>query len=131
MEDKKLHRVQIASVDLPLYSAEEEDYVKDLAHQLDTRIRAISKGGRGCSLFEAAILCALDLLDEKVRGVSLLKTQQSQILSQLEEISLLKGEDANADLAELADWEEAQVKETPSPFKQDKESDQVSLFAKE
>lgn len=131
MEEKKLHRVQIASVDLPLYSSEEDDYVKDLAHQLDVRIRAISKSGRGCSLFEASILCALDLLDEKVRGVSLLKTQQSQILSQLEELSLLKGEGENADLTELADWEAAQVKEEASPFEQDKESDQVSLFEKE
>ncbi len=133
MAEKQMHHVQIASVELPLYSSDEADYVQDLARQLDTRIRTISKAGRGCTLFEAAVLCALDLLDEKVKGVDLVKTQQSQILSQLQELSELKGADGQTDLDALVDWEVTQADKAsaPSPFAGGESGEQVSLFTQE
>ncbi len=90
MSEKQIHHVRIAGIDLPLASEESKEYVQSLASQLDHTLEDISRGGRGCSKIEAAILCCLDLWDEKIHNVDILKLQQAQIAQQLEEISSLK-----------------------------------------
>lgn len=96
MSEKQIHHVRIAGIDLPLASADSKEYVQTLAAQLDQSITNISRGGRGCSVIEAAILCSLDLMDEKVHNVDFVKGLQAQIAAQLEEISDLKSALADA-----------------------------------
>ncbi len=132
MSEKKLHHVRIAATDLPIRSSEKEEYVQELARQLDARIIAISQSGKGCSFFEAAVLCALDLLDEKVKSVSLIKTQQSQIVAQLEKLHSIQAPLKKEELAQLSEWEASAAelgKADPSPFAMGNGS-QVSLFEK-
>ncbi len=133
MSEKQLHRVRIAAQDLPIRSTEKEEYVQELAHQLDTRILTISQSGKGCTILEAAILCALDLLDEKVKSVALIKTQQAQIVAQLERLHAIQAPLKKEELAELSQWEKAAAELTkadPSPFTVSENGDQVSLFEK-
>ena len=96
MSEKQIHHVRIAGIDLPLASSDSKEYVQTLAAQLDQTITDISRGGRGCSIIEAAILSSLDLMDEKIHNVDFVKGLQAQIAAQLEEISELKSALANA-----------------------------------
>ena len=96
MSEKQIHHVRIAGIDLPLASSDSKEYVQTLAAQLDQSITNISRGGRGCSIIEASILCSLDLMDEKIHNVDFVKGLQAQIAAQLEEISDLKSALASA-----------------------------------
>ncbi len=90
MSEKKVFRVRMGATEFPIASTESEEYVRSLATQIDARLQKIAHAGKGCSQLEAAILCALDLLDEQVRRVDFIKGLQAQILSQAEQIADLK-----------------------------------------
>ncbi len=90
MSEKKIYRVKIAGVEFPIVSTEEEAYVRALADRLSGRIEKISHAGKGCTQFEAAILCCLELIDEQVKNVSFVKEIQAQVASQAEQISDLR-----------------------------------------
>jgi cell division protein ZapA (FtsZ GTPase activity inhibitor) len=64
---KQNHRVVIAGVELPLSSDNDERYVQMLAAELSKRINTMTVSAKGISKLEAAIVCALDLLDENCR----------------------------------------------------------------
>lgn len=86
MSEKKVYRVKIAGVEFPIVSTEEEAYVRALADRLSGRIESIMRAGKGCTQFEAAILCCLDLMDEQVKNVSFVKDIQAQVGAQAEQI---------------------------------------------
>ena len=61
---KHNHDINIAGVHLPLSSDNDERYVQMLASELSRRIGNMSCSQCGITKLEAAIVCALDLLDE-------------------------------------------------------------------
>ena len=64
---KNNHKLNIAGVELPLSSDHDEKYVQALASELSRRIGNMPLSQAGVSKLEAAIVCALDLLDENCR----------------------------------------------------------------
>ncbi len=64
---KYQHNLHIAGVDLPLTSEHEPEYVQALASELSKRINTMAVSSAGINKLEAAIVCALDLLDENYR----------------------------------------------------------------
>ena len=61
---KHNHDINIAGVHLPLSSDNDERYVQMLASELSRRIGHMTATQCGITKLEAAIVCALDLLDE-------------------------------------------------------------------
>ena len=64
---KNTHKITIAGVDLTLTSDNNEDYVQKLAIELTRRINSLTLSSAGVTKMQAAIVCALDLLDENCR----------------------------------------------------------------
>ena len=64
---KNTHKINIAGVEMMLNSENGEEYVQKLAAELTRRISTISLSAAGVSKLQAAVVCALDLLDENVR----------------------------------------------------------------
>lgn len=61
------HDLNIAGVQLPLSSDNDERYVQILAAELTRRIGNMTSAQTGITKLEAALVCALDLLDENCR----------------------------------------------------------------
>ena len=70
---KYSHNVIIAGESLYLCSEDAPDYVEKLATELTRRINTTMLSGADVDVTKAAIVCALDLLDENVKLKSLLK----------------------------------------------------------
>ncbi len=64
---KHNHKLHIAGVELPLTSDHEPEYVQALAGEISKRINTLAVSKAGVNKLEAAIVCALDLLDENCR----------------------------------------------------------------
>ena len=64
---KNKHYLTIAGVDLTLNSEDSEEYVQKLALELTRRINSIALSSSGVTKLQAAVVCALDLLDENYR----------------------------------------------------------------
>ena len=64
---KNTHKINIAGVEMMLNSENGEEYVQKLAAELTRRISTIALSAAGVSKLQAAVVCALDLLDENVR----------------------------------------------------------------
>ena len=75
---KEKMTLQIAGYTLNLSSDQSAEYVKQLAQLLSQRIEAASGGGRYGRL-DAALLVALDLLDEQVKGTARRRELEQQL----------------------------------------------------
>lgn len=64
---KNKHSLTISGVELTLTSENNDQYVDALAGELTRRINTIAVSGVGVTKLQAAIVCALDLLDENYR----------------------------------------------------------------
>ena len=62
--DKNSHKIMVSGVELSLSSSNVNEYVEKLAEDLSKRINKLEFSNLGVSKLEAAIVCALDLLDE-------------------------------------------------------------------
>ena len=70
---KRLYTLDIAGEELKLRSDDEPKYVQHLAHELTKKINYYALSGAGVSKLQAAIVCALELLDENYRLKSLME----------------------------------------------------------
>ena len=70
---KRQYTLDIAGEELKLRSDDEPKYVQHLAHELTKKINYYALSGAGASKLQAAIVCALDLLDENYRLKSLME----------------------------------------------------------
>ena len=70
---KRLYTLDIAGEELKLRSEDDPRYVQHLAHELSKKIIYYALSGAGVSKLQAAIVCALDLLDENYRLKSLME----------------------------------------------------------
>lgn len=75
---KNRHDLTIAGVDLTLNSDNNEDYVQKLAVELTRRINGIALSSSGVTKLQAAIVCALDLLDENYRLKLLIEDEKKK-----------------------------------------------------
>lgn len=75
---KNTHKLTIAGVDLVLNSDNNEDYVQKLALELTRRINGIALSSSGVTKMQAAVVCALELLDENCRLKLLLEDEKAQ-----------------------------------------------------
>ena len=64
---KNTHKITIVGVDLTLNSENSEEYVQKLALELTRKINSIALSSSGVTKLQAAVVCALDLLDENYR----------------------------------------------------------------
>ncbi len=56
-------RIQIGSQSYTLTTTEDEEYVRDIASELDAQVEALLSRGNGLSLNEALVLCAIGYCD--------------------------------------------------------------------
>lgn len=65
--EKNVHDIMVSGVELTLTSQNANEYVEKLAQDLTKRINKLEFSNLGVSKLSAAIVCALDLLDENYR----------------------------------------------------------------
>lgn len=70
---KYTHSISVAGRDLMLISEDKPDYVKSLADELSRRIKTTMLSGAGVEELDAAIVCALDLMNENRKLTAMLK----------------------------------------------------------
>lgn len=75
---KNKHNITIAGVDLILNSENSEEYVQKLALELTRRINSIALSTSGVTKLQAAVVCALDLLDENYRLKLLIEDEKKK-----------------------------------------------------
>jgi len=75
---KNKHNITIAGVDLALNSENSEEYVQKLALELTRRINSIALSTSGVTKLQAAVVCALDLLDENYRLKLLIEDEKKK-----------------------------------------------------
>lgn len=76
---KQKYCIEIADVPLTILSDESEEFVQDTVRLLDTQIRDLTVHNKRCAKIDAAILCALDSLGEKLKLEKKLRNLQAQI----------------------------------------------------
>lgn len=89
---KQKYNIEIADVQLTILSDESEEFVRDTVSRLDSRIRTLTVQNKRCAKIDAALLCALDSLGEKIKLEKKIKNLEAQI--SLYEVNLrrLRGE---------------------------------------
>ena len=75
---KNTHKITIAGGDLTLNSENSEEYVQKLAVELTRRINSIALSSSGVTKLQAAVVCALDLLDENYRLKLLIEDEKKK-----------------------------------------------------
>lgn len=75
---KNTHKITIAGVDLTLNSENSEEYVQKLAVELTRKINSIALSSSGVTKLQAAVVCALDLLDENYRLKLLIEDEKKK-----------------------------------------------------
>ena len=75
---KNKHNITIAGVDLTLNSENSEEYVQKLALELTRRINSIALSTSGVTKLQAAVVGALDLLDENYRLKRLIEDEKKK-----------------------------------------------------
>lgn len=75
---KERYTVEISGMELNLLSDEQEEYVLGLAKILDGRINSMVMSNKRCNKTEAALVCALDYLDDKFKMALTLETVKKQ-----------------------------------------------------
>ena len=76
---KQKYCIEIADVQLTILSDESEEFVRETVKTLDTQIRELTVQNKRCAKIDAAILCALDSLGEKIKLEKKLRNLQAQI----------------------------------------------------
>lgn len=89
---KERYTVVISGMELNLLSDEEEEYVLGLAKIIDGRINSMVMSSKRCNKTEAALLCALDYLDDKLKTALTLETVKKQRDDAIMELQRLRKE---------------------------------------
>ncbi len=89
---KQKYTVTVGGIELNLLSEETEEYVVGLAKLVDQRINNMVISSKRCTKTEAALVCAMDYLDDKLKTALTLENLQKQRDSYLREIEALKKE---------------------------------------
>lgn len=116
---KKKYTVEIAGIPLSLITDEDPAYVKMLTRIIDERIKDATGGGNlHISPLDAALLCSIDYLSDKLKAEKRVKSLDSQLESAkvIYESKLKRLEEENAELrAKLSENAEADDEEDAAP----------------
>lgn len=89
--EKKVHKLLIAGEEYRIVSDESNDYMQELAHEIDIKMSTILKGSR-VSTTQAAILVALQYADDAAKNSGNADSLRSQLKSYLEDAAQAKSE---------------------------------------
>jgi len=89
---KKRYTVEIGGMELNVLTDETEEYVHGLAKIIDSRITSMTASNKHCTKNEAAVFCALDYLDDKLKTTLSLEEAKKQISELTMEVQRLKKE---------------------------------------
>jgi len=76
---KEKYTLDIAGSMMTLYSEDPEEYVQEIAAILGKRINSLVMNNKRCSKTEAALLCALDYLDCKIKADLTIRNLERQL----------------------------------------------------
>ena len=89
--EKTTHTFKIAGEEYRIVSEETEEYMADLAHEIDLKIANIMKGSR-VSTTQAAVLVALQYADDAKKNSGTTDNLRSQLKEYLEDAAKAKSE---------------------------------------
>ena len=84
---KQVYRVKVAGTPLNIVTEEEESYLLSLTDKLSRTITDIVMHNKSASKLDAALLCALDGMDNEIKMqkmIERLREDNTRLLSQLE-----------------------------------------------
>ncbi len=112
--EKKKYNVEIADVQLSILSDDPEEFVESTVKLLDNYIRTLTVQNKRCAKIDAAVLCALDFLGDKLKLEKKVKSLEAQV--DLYEANLRRAREDSAKAATVK--EEPKKEETPAPVKE-------------
>ncbi len=89
-------RLQIAGSNYVISTTDSESYLRELAERLDKDMKEIMEAAPSASVTQAAVLAALDYLDELQKSTGSVDNMRSQIKDYLEDAANAKSEAADA-----------------------------------
>ena len=89
---KEKYNVTVAGTQLSIVSDETEEYIADLAEQIEDRVKAMIMSSKNCNKLEAALFCALDYLDEKKKTDLVMANMRKQVEGYIKDLEDLKRE---------------------------------------
>ncbi len=110
---KKKYNIEIADVQLSILSDDPEDFVQDTVKALDTCIRDLTVKNKRCAKIDAAVLCALDFLGDKLKLEKKVKNLEAQI--DLYEANIKRLKENTKPAASAPAPQSAPQKPTPAP----------------
>lgn len=83
--NKKKITVEIVGDTMTLITDESDDFVREVASRLNKRMTDLTRNNFRITKYDAAVLCALDAMGEKVKAEKRVRTVESQLsVAQLE-----------------------------------------------
>ena len=128
---KQKYNIEITDIQLTVVSDEPEDFITATVAQLDKRIRDLTVHNKRCSKLDAALLCALDSLGEKLKCEKKIKNLEAQISLYEATIKRLKEEQAEIHATAAEIEKSAPVQNTESVARPDCKDDKTELAAKQ
>lgn len=89
--EKKVHKLVIAGEEYRIISDESTEYMQSLAHEVDVKMSAITKGTR-VSTTQAAVLVALQYADDASKNSGNADSLRAQLKEYLEDAAKAKSE---------------------------------------
>ncbi|MEG2083497.1 MAG: cell division protein ZapA, partial [Oscillospiraceae bacterium] len=89
MTDNKV-QLNIAGISITVNTPEDKEYTAGLAEELDSDIRAILKANEGASVTSAALLCAIDYLNNERKSAKSSSNMRTQIKEYLADAASAK-----------------------------------------
>ncbi len=125
---KQKYEIEIADVQLSILTDESEEFVKDIVSRLDTLIRTLTVQNKRCAKIDAALLCALDALGEKVKLEKKIKNLETQISLYEANLRRLRTDDtaAEAKPAEASEQNTAKEEKPVAPKEEAKPKKQAA-----
>ncbi|MBQ8333589.1 MAG: cell division protein ZapA [Clostridia bacterium] len=96
---KKKITVEIVGDSMTLITDESDDFVREVAMRLNKRMLDLTRNNFRTSKYDAALLCALDAMSEKVKAEKRVRTVESQLSVAQQEIRRLEEKLASAESA--------------------------------
>ena len=90
--DKQLVRLSICGLEYALRSEKDEDYMQALGRELSTNMNRLLQGSGRISATQAAVLCALEAMDEAREAQTVSENLRARIQDYLEDAAQMKKE---------------------------------------
>jgi Cell division protein ZapA. len=89
---KEKYNIIIAGVEMSIVTDDSEEYITELADQIDERVNNMVMSSRKCGKLEAALFCTLDFLDEKTKTDLAMTNLRKQIDGYVRDLEEMKRE---------------------------------------